>query len=73
MDIPHQGRQYVPGVLPNPVALGAGGTPPAPIEAIPEQEPLATRFGVNSQGLIDIVPDPPAPGTSADALQRGVL
>jgi 8-oxo-dGTP pyrophosphatase MutT (NUDIX family) len=44
--------------------------PPASIEAIPEQEPLATRFGVNSQGLIDVVPDPPAPETAADALQR---
>jgi hypothetical protein len=70
MDIPHPGRQYVPDVLFNPVALGAGGTPPAPIEAIPEQEPLATRFGVNSQGLIDVIPDPPAPETAADALQR---
>jgi len=40
------------------------------IEEIPEQEPLATRFGVNSQGLIDVVPDPPAHGTEADALQR---
>jgi hypothetical protein len=67
---PHLRRQYVPDVLVNPVALGAGGTPPAPIEAIPEQEPLATRFCVNSEGLIDIVPDPPAPGTAADPLQR---
>jgi hypothetical protein len=70
IDTPHPGRQYVPDFLSNPVALGASGTPPAPIEAIPEQEPLATRFAVNSQGLIDVVPDPPAPGTSADALQR---
>jgi hypothetical protein len=31
---PNPGRQYVPDVLFNPVALGAGGTPPAPIEAI---------------------------------------
>ena len=45
-------------------------TPPAPIEAIPEQEPLATRFCVNSEGLIDVVPDPPAPETAADLLQR---
>jgi hypothetical protein len=52
------------------VALGAGGTTTAPIEAIPEQEPLATRFCVNSEGLIDVVPDPPAPGTAADPLQR---
>ena len=70
MDIPRPGRQYVPDVLFNPVALGAGGTPPAPIEAIPEQEPLATRFGVNTKGLIDLVPDPPAHGTAADPLQR---
>jgi hypothetical protein len=70
MDIPHPGRQYVPDVLFNPVTLGAGGTPPAPIEVIPEQEPLATRFGVNSQGLIDVIPDLPAPETAADALQR---
>jgi hypothetical protein len=40
--------------------------------AIPEQEPLATRFGVNSQGLIDVVPDPPAHRTSDDALQREI-
>jgi hypothetical protein len=45
---------------------------PAPIEAIPEQEPLATRFGVNSEGLIDVVPDPPAPGTAADPVQRAL-
>jgi hypothetical protein len=44
--------------------------PSPPIEAIPKQEPIATRFGVNSQGLIDVVPDPPAPGTAANALQR---
>ena len=67
---PYLRRQYVPDVVVNPVALGAGGTPPAPIEAIPEQEPLATRFCVNSEGLIDVVPDPPAPGTAADPLQR---
>ena len=67
---PHLRRQYVPDVVVTPVALGAGGTPPAPIEAIPEQEPLATRFCVNSEGLIDVVPDPPAPGTTADPLQR---
>jgi hypothetical protein len=67
---PHLRRQYVPDVVVNPVALGAGGTPPAPIEAIPEQEPLATRFGVNTKGLIDLVPDPPAHGTAADPLQR---
>lgn len=42
----------------------------SPFEAIPEQEPLATRFGVNSEGLIDVVPDPPAPGTATDPLQR---
>jgi 8-oxo-dGTP pyrophosphatase MutT (NUDIX family) len=65
---PHPGRQYVPDVLFNPVALAEA--PPAPIEAVPEQEPLATRFGVNSQGLIDVVPDSPAPETAADALQR---
>ncbi len=41
-----------------------------PIEAIPEQEPIATRFGVNSEGLIDVLPDPPAPETAADHLQR---
>ena len=29
-----------------------------------------TRFCVNSEGLIDVVPDPPAPGTAADPLQR---
>jgi hypothetical protein len=69
LQTPHPRRPYVPDVLFNPVALGAGGTPPAPIEAIPEQEPLATRFGVNSHGLIDVVPDPPAHGI-ADALQR---
>ena len=67
---PHPRRQYAPDVVVNPVALGAGGTPPAPIEAIPEQEPLATRFGVNTKGLIDLVPDPPAHGTAADPLQR---
>ena len=67
---PYLRRQYVPDVVVNPVAPGAGGTPPAPIEAIPEQEPLATRFCVNSEGLIDVVPNPPAPGTAADPLQR---
>ena len=41
-----------------------------PIDAIPEQETLATRFGVNAQGLIDVVPDPPEPGAAADLLQR---
>jgi hypothetical protein len=45
-------------------------TQPAPIEAIPEQESLATRFCVNSEGLIDVVPDPLAPGTAAHPLQR---
>jgi hypothetical protein len=44
--------------------------PPPPLEAIPEQEPVATTFGVNPQGLIDVVPDPPAHETAADALQR---
>jgi hypothetical protein len=44
-------------------------TPP-PFEAIPAQEPVATRFGVNSEGLIDVVPDPPAHGTAADPSQR---
>ncbi len=43
--------------------------PPA-IETMPEQEPVATRFVVNSQGLIDVVPDPPAQGTATGALQR---
>ncbi|PNE11559.1 MAG: hypothetical protein CR217_08095 [Beijerinckiaceae bacterium] len=51
-------------------ADAAPQTPPAPIEAIPGQEPLATRFCVNSEGLIDVVRDPPAPGTAADPLQR---
>src|SRR5208337_2676653 len=41
-----------------------------PIEVIPEQEPNATRFGVNTDGVIDVVPDPLAPETVADALQR---
>jgi hypothetical protein len=44
-------------------------TPP-PIEAIPEQQTVATRFGVNSQGLIDVVLDPPAHEAAADPLQR---
>ena len=44
--------------------------PVPPIEAIPEQEPIATRFGVNTAGVIDVVPDPLAPETVADALQR---
>jgi hypothetical protein len=77
-DAPPQTQRYaprpfsppVPDFLSNPVVLGADGTPPAPIEAIPEQEPLATIFGVNSQGLIDVIPDPPALGTASDALQR---
>jgi hypothetical protein len=43
---------------------------PPSIEAIPEQEPIATKFGVNSQGLIDVVLDPPAHGAAADPLQR---
>jgi hypothetical protein len=68
LQTPHPGRQYVPDVLFNPVALA--DRPPVPIEAIPEQQPLATRFCVNSEGLIDVVPDPPAPGTAADPLQR---
>jgi hypothetical protein len=42
---------------------------PPPIDAIPEQEPRATRFGVNSDGLIHVVPDPPAPGTASDLFQ----
>lgn len=33
---------------------------PPPIEAIPEQEPIATGFEVNSQGVIDRVPNRPA-------------
>jgi hypothetical protein len=70
IDTPHPGRQYDDNFLFIPVPLDAGGTPPAPIEAIPEQEPLATRFGVNSKGLIDLVLDPPAPETAADPLQR---
>ena len=42
---------------------------PPPIEAIPEQEPIATGFEVNSQGVIDRVPNRPAidtapPGTA---------
>lgn len=43
---------------------------PPPIDVIPEQEPTATRFDVNFQGLIDVVLDPPAPGSATDALQR---
>lgn len=55
-------------------AISSARSPPSvertpPLEAVPEQEPLATKFGVNSQGLIDVVPDPPAHGTAADALQ----
>jgi hypothetical protein len=42
---------------------------PPPIEVIPAQVPTATTFGLNSFGLIDVVPDPPAHGTTADALQ----
>jgi hypothetical protein len=41
-----------------------------PIAAIPPQEPLATRFGINAAGLIDVIPDPPVPGNADDALQR---
>jgi hypothetical protein len=52
------------------IAEIAGIVEPPPIEAIPDQEPIAARFGVNSEGLIDVVPDPPAPGTAADPLQR---
>jgi hypothetical protein len=44
--------------------------PTPPLESIPEQEPVATRFGVNSRGLIDVVRDPPAHGAAADPLQR---
>jgi hypothetical protein len=43
---------------------------PPPIEAIPEQASAATRFGINPQGLIDVVPDPPALEPLTDALQR---
>jgi hypothetical protein len=46
------------------------GTPPLPHEAIPEQAPAATNFRINLEGLIDVVPDLPAPGTAADPLQR---
>ncbi len=41
-----------------------------PIEAIPDQAPVATTFGQNAQKLIDVVPDPPSLESQADALQR---
>jgi hypothetical protein len=47
-------------------------TATATAAALPEQEPTATRFGVNSQGLIDVVPDPPAFESLGDISQREV-
>ena len=41
-----------------------------PVEALPEQAPVATTFSVNAQGLIDVVPDPPSLDSSTDASQR---
>ncbi len=45
-------------------------SPPPPLEAIPEQTPTATSFGINARGLIDIVPDPPTDESLADPSQR---
>jgi hypothetical protein len=54
-----------------PLPLRTEQQPPAPpLEAIPEQAPTATNFRINSEGLIDVVPDPPTPETLSDALQR---
>jgi hypothetical protein len=41
-----------------------------PAEAIPQQVPTATNFRTNAEGLIDIVPDPPASQTVADLQQQ---
>jgi hypothetical protein len=46
------------------------GAPAPSFEAIPEQTPAATNFCINSEGLIDFVPDPPAPELLTEALQR---
>lgn len=43
-----------------------------PLEAIPEQSSAATIFRTNQQGLIDVVPDPPAAETFADPLQQEI-
>ncbi|WP_174512393.1 hypothetical protein [Methylocella tundrae] len=37
---------------------------------LPEQVPTATTFRTNSEGLIDVVPDPPSPEAVTDTLQR---
>ena len=39
---------------------------PPPIESIPEQERIGTRFGMDAQGLIDVLQTPP----TIDQLQR---
>jgi hypothetical protein len=41
-----------------------------PEEAIPEQAPTATTFRIDSEGLIDVAPDPPVLEPLTDALQR---
>ncbi len=48
---PRPRRQYVPDDLVNPMILGAGGTPPAPIENVPS----AVSFGWTSKGTITVV------------------
>jgi hypothetical protein len=40
------------------------------IEALPQQAMAATQFIANSEGLIDLVPDPPGHMHRADAIQR---
>jgi hypothetical protein len=68
---PQRGVQHI-SVSGKAIASSRSSEPTPPIEAIPEQEPIATRFAVNAQGLIDVVPDPPAHGTADDALQREI-
>ena len=43
-----------------PTASGIHGTSIPPIESIPEQERAGTRFGLDAQGLIDVLRIPPA-------------
>ncbi len=40
------------------------------LDNIPQQVPRASRFAANADGLIDVVPDPPEHGPSADKVQR---
>ena len=49
-----------------PTANGIHGTSIPPIETIPEQERTGTRFGIDAQGLIDVLRIPP----TIDDLQR---